>query len=118
MKTSQDLTMIGRAERVRLVDYDQQLIPAKVDTGADISSIWATQVKEQAGRLSFVLFGKKSEFYTGEVIVLENRDYQLTRIANSFGDKELRYVVKLRLEVRGHTIKTRFSLANRSRKTY
>ena len=58
MKTEKNLTLIGRAERVRLLDHGEQRIPAKVDTGADVSSIWATQVKEHDGKLSFVLFGK------------------------------------------------------------
>jgi hypothetical protein len=118
MKTEKELTVIGRAERIRLVNHGEPLVPAKVDTGADVSSIWATQVKEQDGKLGFVLFGKKSEFYTGEHISLPKSEYKLTRIANSFGDKELRYVVKLRIEVHGRKINTHFSLANRSRKTY
>ena len=118
MKTEKNLTLIGRAERVRLLNHGDQLIPAKVDTGADMSSVWATRVREQEGVLSFVLFGKKSEFYTGEVVMLPKSDYKLTRFANSFGDKELRYVVKLRLQVGGRKVKANFSLANRSRKTY
>jgi hypothetical protein len=112
------LTLIGRAERVQLPDHGDQLIPAKIDTGADMSSIWATGVHEKDGQLSFVLFGKKSEFYTGKKVVLAASNYKLTRIANSFGDKELRYVVQLRIIVNGRTIKAAFSLANRARKMY
>lgn len=114
----QALDIVGRVEWVSLLDYGNQLIPAKVDTGADISSIWATMVKEQDHSLSFVLFGKKSEYYTGEKISLQQSDYNFTRIANSFGDKELRYVVNLRVRINGRIIKANFSLANRSRKTY
>jgi len=48
-------------------------VPAKVDTGAESSSIWASQVKERNGKLNFVLFDVNSPFYTGEVLV--TKDY-------------------------------------------
>ena len=112
------LTVIGRAERIQLIDYSDQLVPAKVDTGADISSIWASAISEQGEKLQFVLFAKGSPFYTGQTIELGQGDYRLTRVANSFGGREMRYVVKLRICVLGRIIKASFTLADRSSKIY
>ena len=114
----EDKTIIGRAERVILPDHGTHLIPAKVDTGADVSSIWASNISEQDGCLEFVLFNETSEYYTGHVIRIDAANYRLTRIANSFGHKELRYVVKMRITILGRTIKATFTLADRSKKTY
>lgn len=112
------LTTIGRAEQIQLVDFDDHNITAKVDTGADISSIWASDITDKNGTLSFVLFGPKSPYYSGKVVRLRKPNYRRTRIANSFGTRELRYVVQLRVQIHGRTIKTIFSLADRSSKTY
>jgi len=118
MNTPKPLIVIGRAELVRLVDCSEQNLPAKIDTGADISSIWATAIAEDAAGLHFTLFDRSSKFYDGRQITIPKGKYRLTRIANSFGVKELRYVVKLRVEVKGRIIRASFSLADRSLKTY
>jgi hypothetical protein len=110
--------LIGRAERISLLDYGVENIPAKVDTGADISSIWASQVSEVNGKLSFVLFAKLSPYYNGKIIELSKQDYRLTRVANSFGDREERYVVKMRVRISERLVNASFTLADRSTKTY
>jgi hypothetical protein len=112
------MTVVGRAEWVVLPDHGPETIPAKVDTGADVSSIWASHIQEQDGCLEFVLFDEGSKYYTGQVIRIEAANYRLTRIASSFGHRELRYVVKLRLTILGRTIKATFTLADRSQKLY
>lgn len=115
---TKDFGIIGRVERIQLIALSDKSIPAKVDTGADVSSIWASNVKESNSILSFVLFDKNSSYYTGQRIKLSGKDYKLTRIANSFGHKELRYVVKLNIQIRGRVVKTTFTLADRKLKTY
>lgn len=115
-KKNQDI--LGRVERISFPDLKIGNVPAKIDTGADLSSIWATGIKENNGILSFRLFGPKSRLYTGKKIEVQAPDYLLTRIASSFGHRELRYVVKLKVSVGGRTIQGSFSLSDRSRKTY
>ncbi len=113
------LNIIGHTEVVELPDYHDGAVVAKVDTGADMSSIWASNtVVHKDGSLAFVLFGEKSSHYTGTVITIPEGEYTRTRIANSFGDKELRYVVKLRIRIRGRVMRASFSLADRSKKRY
>jgi hypothetical protein len=116
---AESLTIIGRAELICLPDHGGDcLVPAKIDTGADVSSIWASSITVEGESLQFVLFDRGSEFYTGKVIALEKGDYRLTRIASSFGHRELRYVVKLRVRILGRRFKATFTLADRSSKTY
>jgi ribosomal protein S6--L-glutamate ligase len=112
------LTIIGRAEKIDLRDFDLLDVPAKVDTGADSSSLWVSDVEEKEDGLYFVLFGPESEYYTGKVQHFTKPDYELTRVANSFGQKELRYKVKLRITLKERKIRATFTLSDRSLKTY
>jgi len=116
--TAKPLTPIGRAERVRLPQHGDMLIPAKVDTGADTSSIWASDVREHDGMLEFVLFGKGSQYYTGQTLTVPPSAYRVTTIANSFGHRELRFVVKLHVVLGGRLVRASFTLADRSSKVY
>lgn len=108
---------IGRAEKVYLPDFMSKPIVAKVDTGAGISSIWATQIRED-GDLYFKLLGPSSNLYTGKEIHIPKGQFSRTRIKNSFGHEEQRYVVKMRIKIAGRTILGTFTLANRSRQLY
>lgn len=118
MATRKPLTIIGRAEKIDLCDFELVGIPAKVDTGADTSSLWVSNVEEREDGLYFVLFGPDSENYTGEVQHFTKPDYELTRVANSFGQKELRYKVKLRITLKDRKLRATFTLSDRSQKTY
>ncbi len=102
-----------------LIDFPGQeifAVPAKVDTGADNSSIWASDIKEKEGVLSFVLFGEKSKLYTGNVIQTDK--YTKRRIKNSFGDAEDRYCVVLSVKIGKKKFRTEFTLADRSRNSF
>jgi len=114
----QQLTVIGRAERIDLPKQGISKVPAKTDTGADSSSIWGTDIRETSSGLEFRLFGSDSEFYTGELLTFPAEEFEVTRVANSFGHKELRYKVKLTVRVNGRLVKGSFTLADRSSKTY
>jgi hypothetical protein len=117
-KQNKPAATIGRVQKVYLLDYMEQPIVAKVDTGADLSSIWASNIREDNGVLSFYLFGPESPDYTGKIVCLSEGDYSITRVASSFGDRELRYTVKLRIKISGRVVLATFTLANRSKKTY
>ena len=110
-------SIIGRAEQIDLIDLSLHDVPVKVDTGADSSSIWVTSAQEHEDGLHCVFFGKGSEYYTGQTIIFAN-GFKLTRVANSFGEKELRYKLKLRIKVKGRLIRATFTLSDRSTKTY
>jgi len=111
-------TLIGRTERVSFPSLGIKKVPAKIDTGADASSIWCSKIKKTDGELRCVLFAPRSEYYTGDTIVFQSKDVDLTRVSNSFGHSELRYKVKIPMEVKGRTIKASFTLTDRSTKLY
>jgi hypothetical protein len=110
--------VIGRVEKIDFPELSLKNIHAKIDTGADLSSIWATGIHEERGVLKFKLFGRRSPHYTGKEIVFYQPHYLLTRVANSFGHKEMRYVVKLQIKLGGKLITGTFTLSDRSKKTY
>lgn len=109
-------TVIGPKSTVTFVDYGVELVPVKIDTGADSSSLWATNVREKDGVLKFTLFGPSSPWYTGEVI--RTNQYRVLSVRNSFGVSELRYKVALRISLNGRTFKARFTLSNRALNRY
>src|SRR5664279_383764 len=111
-----DIPHIGTIESVSLTNEKIQAVPAKIDTGADSSAIWASDIAEQDGKLSFALFGRKSPFYTGKVI--NTKDYSVVSVKNSFGQSERRYKVHIKIVLAGTPIRASFSLANRERNRY
>lgn len=110
------LQTIGSKVLVSLPDQSVSSIPAKVDTGADSSSIWASDIHEQNGILRFVLFDKGAAHYTGQPV--ETGDYTHSRVKSSFGDTELRYKVPLAVHIDGQSFTTVFTLANRHRNRF
>lgn len=108
---------IGRAEEISLPVLGYGPIPARIDTGAKTSSIWASSIQESNdGRLSFMFFDKASEFYTGELIQVE--EYEQRVVANSSGDIDVRYAVKLSVVLCGRRVRASFTLADRSKMVY
>jgi hypothetical protein len=116
--TMESKKVIGRVEKISFPELGIKNVHAKIDTGADVSSVWATGVHEDNGVLKFKLFGRKSPHFSGKELEFQRPHYLLTRIANSFGHRELRYVVKLQIKLGGKLITGTFTLSDRSKKTY
>lgn len=112
------LIIIGRSERVIFPELSSAKVPAKVDTGADWSSIWAHKIVVDNQNLNVTFFGPRSKYYTGQVYVFSPKEYSITRVANSFGQKEIRYKIKLKISIEGRLINGAFTLADRSTKLY
>jgi len=107
---------IGRNVHVDLVGHAKQ-VPAKVDTGADSSSVWASNVAITAdGTLQFTLFDLGSSFYDGKII--ETTDYTVANVRSATGHEEIRYRTTLAVRVKGKRIKAVFNLSNRSRNRF
>jgi hypothetical protein len=111
-----DLIIIGRAEEVDFPELQLANIPARIDTGARTSSIWASNISEKNGELSFVIFDTDSDLYDG--VVRTAKQYSKRNIASSTGEVQERYIVKLLINLKGRKIRTSFSLANRSQQVY
>ena len=111
--------VVGRAELLHFMDYEIADIPAKVDTGAYRSSVHADRIKlsDDGKKLSFRLLGKHP--VCGNLAtVIETSHFDEVWISNSFGHREKRYEVKLRVKLGPKVFWATFSLANRSKKIY
>ena len=106
------LDIIGSTAYVTI--NGQANIPAKIDTGADSSSIWASDIDiSPDGFLTFKLFSPKSPFYTGEV--LRRKQYSAVVVRSATGEEQIRYRTHLSLEINGRKIKALFNLSNRGK---
>jgi len=115
MSNQTEKTTVSITELVRVGNHKK--VPAKIDTGADRSAIWASDVEvTPEGILKFKLFGPTSSHYTGEI--LETTDFNVVQIRSSNGTTQLRYRVNLPLRLSGHNIKASFNLSNRSAQHY
>lgn len=115
-KINMRVTPVGRSEKIALPEYNLKGIPARIDTGATVSSIWASSIKETTEGLSFVLFDKKSEYYTGEVI--KTKSYGKRTVQSSMGHSETRYKLQMLMTLHGRRIRATMTLADRSTQTY
>jgi glutathione synthase/RimK-type ligase-like ATP-grasp enzyme len=108
--------LIGTTEYIFLPEVTDDPLPAKIDTGADGSAIWASEIEEKDGKLSYVFFAPQSAFYTGEVFTTDQ--YHVVSVKNSFGEKEYRYRVKLQMKIANKMYRSSFTLADRSRSRF
>lgn len=108
--------VIGRAERVDFPTAEVFGVPAKIDTGAYRTSVWASDIHEDNGILKFKLMGPTSEFYSGKEC--EVSKYEIVDVENSFGQKEKRYSIMFMVKVGHKSIRTNITLADRSKKIY
>jgi hypothetical protein len=108
--------LIGQTELIDFPELHLGGVIARVDTGAQTSAIWASDICLREGALHFTLFDDSSKYHTGDVV--RTRSYRISKIVSSNGNKEERYVVKLLILIAGRKIRASFSLANRSTQKY
>lgn len=114
-------TVIGRAENIDFPARFLVDVPAKTDTGAYLSAIHATDIKEvitKSGKkeLSFHLLNNHPTASQSREIIVKN--YTVKTVENSFGEKQERYVVVFKVKLAGKVFRTEFSLADRSKKIF
>lgn len=112
-----NLPIIGASEWVAI--GNQHKIPAKTDTGATSSAIWASHLEMSPdGTLSFQLFDENYHLYTGQTLKRTAGNYKVGIMRSSNGQEEVRYRVYLSVVIAGKTIRALFSLADRSKNTF
>ena len=115
VKGRKRLDVIGSTEYVDVAHIKG--IPAKIDTGADSSSIWASHIRvTKDGVLHFRLFDESSPFYTGRSF--KRKDFKVAVVRNASGYEQIRYRTHLTLKLKGRRIRVLFNLSNRSNNNF
>lgn len=91
-------------------------IPARIDTGARTSALWATNILVEGETVHFSFFGKGSPFYTGKRVSLPIAGVRT--VTSSMGHVDERCVVVLPIILHGRKMNAKFTLANRSKQMY
>ena len=108
---SKIMPIIGSTEYVTVGKYEN--IPAKIDTGADSSSIWASQIEITPDNvLHFVLFDEGCPFYTGQTF--SRTDYKVAVVRSATGEEQIRYRTKFKITIGGKVINALLYLSDRS----
>lgn len=105
--------------RTAYIDFGNRAkkVPAKIDTGADGSSVWASNIRvDKDGVLKFSLFGEGSPYYNGKVF--RRKDYSVAMVKSSSGHKTIKYRTHFTVTISGRKIKVLFGLSDRSSHEY
>ena len=105
------MLILGRSDRVDLPGLGLEDIQAKIDTGAYTSSLHCLRAELINGHLEFVLLDEEHPEFTG--IKYTFKKFEQREIKNSFGEAELRFIIKTKVKIFGQVIKAEFSLSNR-----
>lgn len=117
MMSMRKAKVIGVTSRIDFVRYKNfKQIPARIDTGARTSSLWASKIVANQDKVTFSLFGPESEFYTGNRITLPSEG--LCSVVNSTGHVQVRHSVRMVVRINGRKLNAKFTLSNRSTQSY
>ena len=107
------MQILGRSDRVDLPGLGLENIHAKIDTGAYTSSLHCSRAEIVNGKLEFVLLDEEHPEFTGMKFTFKK--FQRREIKNSFGEAEMRFVIKTTVKILNQTIKAEFSLSDRDK---
>jgi len=105
------MQLLGRSDRIDLPGLGLEDIQVKIDTGAYTSSLHCLKAEVVDGKLEFILLDEEHPEFTGIKYIFKKFDQR--EIKNSFGEAELRYVIKTKILLFDHLIRAEFSLSNR-----
>ncbi len=116
-QTVNDMTHIGRTAKAHFPDDGARDVLVKIDTGADSSSIWASDIFiDDEYRLHFTLFAEGSPYYSGARHMTST--YKVSLVQSSTGHRQVRYRVWLTVVLAGRRVRGSFTLADRSHSEY
>ena len=110
-----NLEILGSDEYIDVAGVKK--VPAKVDTGADSSSVWASHIRvTKDGVLHFRLFDEESPYYTGKT--LKRTNFKVAVVRSSIGHEQIRYRTHLLFKIKGRKIKAMVTLSDRSKNSF
>ena len=110
------MQILGRSDRVDLPELGLVNIHAKIDTGAYTSSLHCSSAEVVNGQLEFVLLDEEHPEFTGMKFKINK--FTQREVKNSFGEAELRFVIKTTIRIFNRKIKAEFSLRDREKLRY
>ncbi|MBI2798523.1 ATP-dependent zinc protease [Candidatus Saccharibacteria bacterium] len=117
---SQKMQTIGREVKISLPNQRLYNLDAKVDTGAYHSAIHCHEVQKKLidGKtvLSVRFLDPEHPAYHEKELIFEK--FKKTIVTSSFGNKQQRYIIKLKVKINDKIYIANFTLANRSRLKY
>lgn len=105
------MKILGRSDRIDLPGLGLTNLHAKIDTGAYTCSLHCSRAEIIDGKLEFVLLDEEHPEFTGMKFVFPEFDRR--EVKNSFGEAEMRFIIKTTIKIYDHLIKAEFSLSNR-----
>ena len=109
-------TSIGWREWIYLPKYDDFAMKAKVDTGARTSALHATHIKEfDSNGIKLVSFSLSQ---SNKQIDISTQLIRYLKITSSFGDSEIRPLIRLKIRLGERSWFTEVTLTKRTRMTY
>jgi hypothetical protein len=104
---------LGRSDRVDLPGLGLENIHAKIDTGAYTCSLHCSRTEVVDGKLEFVLLDEEHPEFTGMKFIVKK--FTQREIKNSFGEAEMRYVIKTTIKIFDRKIRAEFTLSDREK---
>ena len=115
-KLTTNYTPIGWREWIYLPKYKNFPIKAKIDTGATSSALNAYDIAVyKKGNQSWVRFKLKQY---KRILKINSKLIKQKKITSSFGDTEIRPVIKMKIKLGNQSWDTEVTLAMRSSMTY
>lgn len=107
------MQILGRSDRVDLPELGLENIYAKIDTGAYTSSLHCSSAQIVNGQLEFVLLDEEHPEFTG--MKFKMNKFTQREVKNSFGEAELRYIIRTTIKLFNRKIRAEFSLSDREK---
>ena len=107
------MQILGRSDRVDFPKLGLRNIHAKIDTGAFTCSLHCSRAEVVDGKLEFVLLDEEHPEFTGMKFTFT--EFTKREIKNSFGEAEMRYVIKTTIQLFNRKIRAEFSLSDREK---
>ncbi|MFM9840993.1 MAG: ATP-dependent zinc protease [Cyclobacteriaceae bacterium] len=104
---------LGRSDRVDLPGLGLENIHAKIDTGAYTCSLHCSRAEVINGKLEFVLLDEEHPEFTGMKFTVKK--FTQREIKNSFGEAEMRFVIKTSIKIFDRKIRAEFTLSDREK---
>ena len=116
IQKNHNYTSIGWREWIYLPKYEDYAIKAKVDTGARTSALHATQIKEYDNNGNKLVSFRLHQ--SNKHIDISTQLIRYLKITSSFGDSEVRPLIRLKIRLGERSWFTEVTLTKRTRMTY